>query len=60
MEWLPHFCREKVEQCFAKGGGPWHEAVVFKRVESGEVKSALSHMLPKKVNKPEHRHFLLF
>jgi len=38
MEWLPHFYREKMEQWFAKGGVPWHEAVVFKRVESGEVK----------------------
>ena len=38
MKWLPRFYREKMEQWFAKGGMPWHEAVVFKRVESGEVK----------------------
>ena len=38
MKWLPHFHRQKMEQLFEKGSTPWNEAIIFKRLESGEIK----------------------
>ena len=58
MKWLPHFCREKMEQWCARGDMPWYESTLFKRAESGEVrKFNVAHFADESEYAAKHVHF---